>query len=361
VETPANKSLTLWLFLVSFCIVLMVVVGGYVRLTRSGLSIVEWNAITGVVPPIGEQAWQAEFAKYQKTPEYQKVNAGMSLEAYKSIYYAEYYHRLIARLVGLAVVLPLLVFLLRGVIPWRKSAIYVTIAALFGFQGFLGWYMVSSGLEDMPNVSHYRLTIHLLFALGLLALCLWTGLDSVFDFARRQGQPGKPLPTRLALGLLVVLVLQIAYGGLVAGLKAGHASDTFPLMFGYWLPPGLFTQPLPWWENWLATPATVQFIHRWFAFVVFGVVLWLYFVVKREQSAALVQRSALAMVVLVCVQVTLGVCVLWFHVELWLALAHQATALLLFTVTIYLNYHLRPQPVVTKARKLAAQHSFAAD
>ncbi len=331
----AAKTVNIWLYTVSLLIVVMVIFGGYVRLTRSGLSIVEWNVITGVVPPIGDEAWQQTFAKYQQTPEYQKVNVGMTLANYKTIFYAEYFHRLIGRVAGLIVVLPLLIFLLRGIIPWRKSGSYLAILFLFGLQGFLGWYMVSSGLVDIPSVSHYRLTAHLLLALGLLALCLWMALDNRID---RETNPRTRSSTQtfLAIGLLAMLIVQIAYGGLVAGLKAGHASDTFPLMFGYLIPPGLFAAIEPWWQNLLATAATVHFVHRWFAFFVAIAAIVLF----RNVEYPPIRKTALILIALVTIQITLGVSVIWFHVPLWLALSHQATALLLFVTAIVLNHQI---------------------
>ena len=243
----ANKAVIIWLFTVAALVGLMVVVGGYVRLTRAGLSIVEWNPISGVVPPIGEQAWQQEFAKYQQTPEFKIVNAAMTLEEYKGIFYLEWAHRLIARLAGLIVVLPLIYFLWKGIIPWRRSALYLLIAFLFAFQGFMGWYMVSSGLIDQPHVSHFRLTIHLLIALTLLALALWMGLDRVYG----HGGATRPRWSGLGLAALAIIVVQIAYGGLVAGLKAGHVSNTWPLMGGALVPSGLFPQTGSWLESML--------------------------------------------------------------------------------------------------------------
>ncbi len=190
----SERAITNWLLTVCVLITLMVLLGGYVRLTRSGLSIVEWNPVSGVVPPIGEQAWQVEFEKYQQTPEFQKVNHQFTLDEYKRIFYVEYIHRLIARMAGLIVVIPLFYFVWKQWIPWRKSGIYWLIAALFGFQGFLGWYMVSSGLENRPTVSHFRLTIHLLMALSLLALTLWMALNRMVgerDWRRAGGTGGR--------------------------------------------------------------------------------------------------------------------------------------------------------------------------
>lgn len=337
----AQRTVAVWLFFVCFLIVGLVVFGGYVRLTRSGLSIVEWNVITGMVPPIGEAAWQAEFAKYQQTPEFQKVNQAMTLAEYKSIFYVEYFHRLIARIAGLIVVVPLFVFLWRGMIPWRKSGVYWLIAALFGFQGFLGWYMVSSGLVERPSVSHYRLTIHLLTALTLLALTLWMALRLMDSTSRPAGQGAQTAAARWGVALLVVLVLQIAYGGLVAGMKAGHASDTWPLMFGYLLPPGLLSAVQPWWVNLLETAATVHFVHRWFAFVVLLATAVLFWQTRDSRHAPVIGRMLGLLLVLVGLQIVLGISVIWFHVPLLLALSHQAVALLLFIVVITLNYQLR--------------------
>jgi cytochrome c oxidase assembly protein subunit 15 len=336
ISTP--RTVGLWLFMVCFVVVGLVVFGGYVRLTRAGLSITEWNVITGVLPPMGHAAWQAEFAKYQQTPEFQKVNQQMTLSEYQAIFYIEYIHRLVARMAGLLVVVPLLTFLARGLIPWRKAGIYLTIVMLFCVQGFMGWYMVSSGLVDRPEVSPYRLTLHLLLALGLLALALWTGLTHMRGAA--AGRAPSTSVTKLATMLLVVLTLQIAYGGLVAGLKAGYASDTWPLMFGQWVPAGLLTIMEPWWLNLLAAATTVHFIHRWFAFVVLAVVALLVWASRREQPSSARPHTLAVLIALVCVQVILGISVIWFHVLLVLALLHQATALLLFVTAIILKHQL---------------------
>ena len=331
-----------WLFTVCGLIVFMVVFGGYVRLTRSGLSIVEWNVISGIIPPIGEVQWQAEFAKYQQTPEFQKVNADMTLAEYKFIFYNEYIHRLVARFAGLVVAIPVFVFVANGSIPWRKSGIYWLIVVLFGAQGVMGWYMVSSGLVDRPAVSHFRLTIHLLLALLLLAIAFFQALH--------LGAPDRPRqrsPLNWLSGLVVgSLVVQIGYGGLVAGLKAGHVSDTWPLMFGYWLPPGLLSVVQPWWRNLVETMPTVHFVHRWFAFAVLIAVLILYRAVNNRADSVQLRRALLWLTGLVLVQIALGVTVIWFHVHIVLALTHQGTALALYLVALYVGYQVAhaPQP-----------------
>ncbi|MGC8781316.1 MAG: COX15/CtaA family protein [Anaerolineae bacterium] len=334
----SNKAVTSWLFVVAALVAVMVVVGGYVRLARAGLSIVEWNPVTGVIPPLTEQAWQAEFAKYRETPEFKIMNPTMTLDGYKRIFYLEWAHRLIARLAGLVVVVPLAWFLWRRIIPWRRSGVYLLIAGLFAFQGFLGWYMVASGLVDRPHVSHFRLTIHLLTALTLLGLALWTGLDRAYGTAdagrRRASWPG--------IGVLAIILLQIAYGGLVAGLKAGHVANTWPLMLGALVPAGLLAQGRSVLFSLLEAPLTVHFIHRWLAFVVLAVALWFY--LRHPAAGGSVARqiraAALLLVGIIVLQIALGIGVVLFGVPLWLALAHQATALAMFVIAVYLNHRL---------------------
>lgn len=336
----SQRPVRIWLYTLCILIAAMVVVGGFVRLSRAGLSIVEWNVFTGVLPPLGEHAWQTEFAKYQQSPEFQKINSAMTLAGYQRIFLIEWAHRLIARVVGLVVFIPLLVFLIRGTIPWRKSGIYVLILLLFAFQGFLGWIMVASGLIDRPHVSHFRLTIHLLTALGLLAICLWQALNLSPRFAAVRQRPAIRGQRPLAVLLLVVIILQLAYGGLVAGLKAGHASNTWPAMFGYLIPPGLLSALTPWWQNLVETAATVHFIHRWFAFVVLIIAAIVYDRARKTGDAATVQRGALVLVGIVGLQILWGIGVVIFGVPLWLALLHQATAVFLFATVVFLNHQL---------------------
>ena len=340
-----NKAVTAWLVTVCVLIMIMVVFGGYVRLTRSGLSIVEWKPVAGVIPPIGDAAWQLEFEKYQQTPEFQKVNKNMTVDEYKGIFYVEYIHRLIARFAGLIVVIPLFYFLWKGIIPWRKSAIYLIIAALFGFQGYLGWYMVSSGLTNVPAVSHFRLTIHLLMALFLLALTLWTALNHYYRFPKGVSGVYRSTPFVLSALLIAVLILQISYGGLVAGLKAGYISNTYPLMFGYLVPPGLLSLMEPWWRNLIEAATTVHFVHRWFAVVVLIASIILYYLTKKRSFSSTVHRSIIWMMGLVALQIFFGALVVWFRVNIVLALLHQGTALFLFVVAFFINYRIVHEPL----------------
>jgi len=358
-----QKSLTIWLFTVCAFIGALVLIGGYTRLTRSGLSIVEWNVVTGTAPPLSQVAWEEEFAKYQETPEGQIINPSMTLDGYKTIYFVEYFHRLIGRLAGMVYVLPLFTFLARGVIPWRKSAPYLAIGLGFAFQGFLGWYMVASGLVDMPRVSQYRLAAHLITALGLLALTFWIAVDqrrgmetAPFPMTRSgqaAGDRSDPALIRLrppAVWLAIMLLVQIAYGAFVAGLKAGHVSNTWPLMFGRIIPPNLLTVQEPWWINLFATAVTVHFIHRWFAFMVLGFAGWLYYRARKLGEKG-VERTGLVIVIIAIVQITLGALVVWFNVAIPLAITHQGTAMVLTLAIVYANYQVFTAPA--RARQAA--------
>ncbi len=341
-----NRRIMLWLFVVCGLILFMISLGGYVRLTRSGLSIVEWNPVSGVVPPVGEKAWQEEFAKYQETPEFQKINSTMTLEGYKRIFYVEYIHRLLARFAGLAVLFPLLYFLFKGIIPWRRSAIYIAIVVLFAFQGFLGWYMVSSGLEDVPHVNHFRLTIHLLMAMFLLALTLWRALHHRYHFPQRLPGVFRSGPFILMMLTTAVLIVQISYGGFVAGLKAGWVSNTWPLMFGRLVPSEMFSTLTPRWLNLLEAPATVHFIHRWLAFVVLAMTFIVLWQTRQRPSSATIKKAVALLFLLTCTQILLGIGVVLFSVPMVLALSHQAVAMLMFVVVIFINYQVVYDPVV---------------
>jgi cytochrome c oxidase assembly protein subunit 15 len=339
--TPADPRVTRWLYLVAVITFCLIVFGGFVRLTRSGLSIVEWNPVVGVLPPVGEAAWQVEFVKYQQTPEYRTVNAGMSLAGYQRIFYIEWAHRLIARIAGLAVVLPLAVFLWRGLIPWWRSGVFIWIALLFGFQGFLGWFMVSSGLLDTPAVSHYRLTIHLLMAMLLLAITLWAAMNRDPRAGRAVWRPGGTAVSRLAQATLAAATLQIAWGGLVAGLKAGHVSYSWPLMGGALIPAGLFAGADSWWSSLSAVPAAVHWIHRWFAWVVAAMVAWLVLAGRNRRTASPgARRGTHVVAALLGIQILLGISVLWFHVPIALALLHQAVGLAIFATLLVVNHQL---------------------
>ena len=333
-----NRKLAVWLLTVSTLIIVLIVYGGWVRLTRSGLSIVEWNVVTGVVPPLGADAWESEFAKYRQTPEYQIVNFGMPLEEFKFIYYMEFGHRLLGRITGLLFVGPLFYFLFRRTIPRTHIPSYLGIGLLFALQGLVGWLMVKSGLSDRPQVNHLRLTLHLSCALALLATCLWRA----FDYLSSMSFPPNLSRTtrRLCAGLFVSICLQIATGGLVAGLKAGHVSDTFPKMFGVWLPQGLWAMQPPL-ANLFDNAVTIHFQHRFFAFAVLAVAIALFAVAR---NAAPLKNGRYLLLGLLGVQIGLGIATVLLHVPLGLASLHQAVAVALFVTSLFLCHRAYGYP-----------------
>jgi heme a synthase len=335
-QTP-NRAVRNWLFIFAFIVAFLVIFGGFVRLTRSGLSITEWNPISGTVPPIGEQAWQVEFTKYQQTPEFKQINPNMTLVEYQYIFYIEWIHRFIARFAGLVYAIPVFYFLFKKTIPFKEFGIYLVMGCVFIAQAFAGWFMVASGLVDRPSVSHFNLAIHLLLALSLLGLSLWTAFGHKYGFHDRIEKAKWSLPSKLAFIAFVLLIIQITYGGMTAGLKAGHVSDTWPLMFSKLIPPNLFKS----WINLFEVPQTIVFIHRWFAFAVLIAILALYFTARRHSSSNDINNGLSWLLVLVILQIILGILTVILHVQIAIALAHQTGALALFTLMIYFIHRLR--------------------
>jgi len=332
-----NRAVMNWLFIFAFIVAFLVVFGGFVRLTRSGLSITEWNPVSGTVPPIGEKAWLEEFAKYQQTPEFQQVNSNMTLEEYKYIFYIEWIHRFIARMAGLVYAIPVFYFLFKKTIPFKEFGIYFVMGLLFIAQAVAGWAMVASGLVDRPSVSHFNLMIHLLLALSLLGLSLWTALGHKYGFPDSSKKTKWSSSSKLALVSFVLLIIQISYGAMTAGLKAGHVSDTWPLMFGKLIPPNLFNS----WINFFETPQTIVFIHRWFAFAVFIAVAALYVAARKQSHTTGIKNGLNWLLGLVAFQILLGILTVVLHVQIAIALAHQAGALSLFALMIYFMHRLR--------------------
>ena len=328
-----DPGIARWMFAVSGLIAILVVFGGLVRLTGSGLSMTDWHVVTGVVPPFTESAWNEAFGQYRQSPEFEKINQHMSLSEYRFIYYMEYIHRLLGRLVGLVLAVPLLIRLFRRRLPPGQTPVFVGLGLLMGLQGYIGWYMVQSGLVHDPYVSHYRLTVHLLAALALLAGCLWQALSHLGP-AGGQKLPGKI--RRTALGLWAALWLQIAAGGLLAGLKAGHISDTFPLMFGRLVPDALGALQ-PTLSNLIANPVTIHFQHRWFAFAVVAVALVLRLQLGRWAPPPL-RRATDIFLALVLVQALLGIGLVLWHVPLVAASLHQALGLVLFVNGLFIAH-----------------------
>jgi len=339
-EIPAaHRAIAWWLLTVSALVFAMVVLGGVTRLTESGLSMVTWKPVTGIIPPIGDQAWQAEFARYQAHPEFQKLNKWMSLEDFKSIFYFEYAHRVLGRLIGLAFFIPFLVFLVRRQIPRALTPKLAAMFLLGGLQGLMGWYMVKSGLVDNPDVSHYRLTAHLALAFLVYGFMVWVALDLLLP--RPDGGSGALVGlVRLFLALVGV---QVLLGGLTAGLDAGFMLNTWPLMGDSLIPPGLWSET-PWAMNFVENPVMVQFIHRLGAYVlvVLAGVLW-----GRGRKADLGPRGRLALDLLfgwVLVQTGLGIATLVYTVPVALGAIHQGGAVVLYTLALFAAHQLRPCP-----------------
>ena len=310
-----------WLWIVAALIVAMVVVGGITRLTESGLSITQWKPISGIVPPLTTAQWQAEFDGYKRIPEYAAFNQGMTLSGFKAIFFWEYLHRLLGRVIGLAFAAPLLWFAIRRRIPVGYGWRLVALLALGGLQGAIGWWMVASGLTQRTDVSHLRLAVHLMTALFILAGIAWTALDLQALERNRLASPARL--RGVAVVALALLALQIMFGAFTAGLDAGYAFASWPLMGDAWFPAGVpMAQPA--WTNAVDNPVVVQFIHRWLAFVAAAGLLWLAVRATRTGS-----RIGFLVVGLVTLQVFLGVATLLTGVEIVVAVAHQANAALL--------------------------------
>jgi heme a synthase len=338
IEATTRRQIAAWLFSVCALLFVMIVVGGITRLTRSGLSIVEWQPIMGALPPLNEVQWQELFAKYRLTPEYKQVNFGMSLEDFKRIFWWEYIHRLLGRLIGLAFLLPYLWFLLRKRLDranaWRLGFVFLLGAA----QGALGWYMVMSGLVDDPRVSHYRLTAHLGLAVVIFAAMFWIALDML----RPRADSAGPVPTlaRSALALVAVVFVMILSGGLVAGIRAGYAYNTFPLMNGHFVPPEIFLVE-PWHRNFFDNMATVQFDHRLIAWLLLIVVPLLWWLSRRTPVPGDARLASTLLLAALALQVGLGIATLLLRVPVVLGAAHQGGALLVFAAALWFAHELR--------------------
>ena len=343
-EHSHNRRIAAWLFVCCLMVYAMVILGGATRLTGSGLSMVEWDPIFGIVPPLDEETWNETFALYQLSPEYRKINIGMDLSGFKSIYWYEYSHRLLGRTIGTVFLLPFLFFLIKG---WVRRPLVPKLIAMFvlgGLQGVLGWYMVKSGLVDNPHVSQYRLTAHLGLAVLIyaymlqVALGLWSGSQRLTEVAT-----GLRHATGLLGGLVFITILS---GGFVAGLKAGFAYNTFPLMDGHWIPEVIFLQQ-PLWRNFFENIATVQFNHRVLATLVFFSVVALWLVAMRQSLPTSARNGLHGLLAVALLQVTLGISTLLLHVPVPLAVMHQGGALLLLTAVIYARHRMMVSSVTS--------------
>ena len=331
-----KRTVATWLLICCALVFAMVVLGGVTRLTGSGLSMVDWRPVTGVLPPLGESEWQQVFEMYQKTPEFQKKNSHMNVNEFKEIFWLEYLHRLLGRIIGIIFLIPFLIFIWKGYIQKREFPKYTLMFVLGGMQGVLGWYMVKSGLVDNPHVSQYRLTAHLIAAFLIYAYMFWVALTLLFPSESTDNHPwyGK------TLALTTLISITIISGGFVAGLKAGKIYNTFPKMGEYWIPPDLLTLE-PTWKNFFENMATVQFDHRVLAITTF-VLIFTYWVKLRKTTLPTgMHRGVNALFHTAILQVTLGIFTLLLVVPTILAASHQAVAMLLFTVALYLCHGFR--------------------
>jgi cytochrome c oxidase assembly protein subunit 15 len=332
-----DRAIVRWLLVCLLLVFAMMLLGAVTRLTDSGLSMVTWHP-TGVLPPMGTDQWMAEFELYRQFPEYQKLNRGMTLDSFKSIYWFEYSHRMLGRLIGLVFLLPFCYFWLRKMIKPGLTPRLVVMFLLGGLQGMLGWYMVQSGLVSDPQVSQYRLTAHLLTAILIYGFILWTILNLVVgDPYCRLVDSKAPGWRRVSLGLLSLALLTIVSGGFVAGLNAGLIFNTFPLMGGNLIPEGIGALS-PWFMNPLENMVAVQFNHRWLA-IVTGILLLVWYIRGRSFfDEVRLQRSFKLIGMMVIIQLALGIATLLLQVPVVLGALHQAGALLLFSALLF-NIH----------------------
>jgi len=333
--TPRDeRSIAIWLLICCATIFGMVVLGGVTRLTGSGLSMVQWAPIMGVLPPMGEAEWQETFALYKQFPEYQKKNMHMDLDGFKSIFWFEYAHRILGRLIGLMFFIPMVYFIVTKKVSKSLLPKLIAMFLLGGLQGLMGWYMVKSGLVNDPHVSQYRLTAHLGLAFVVYAYLFWVAMDLLFT---KSDSDTPTLPGKIHLYswlLLLFIFITAMSGGFVAGLKAGFAYNTFPLMAGQWIPENIGILE-PAWKNIFENVATVQFQHRVLAISVFFLVPIYWYLTTRVVTSNRLKTGLHLLLIMVVIQVALGISTLLLVVPISLAAAHQAGALLLFTIVLF--------------------------
>ncbi|MGH7593632.1 MAG: COX15/CtaA family protein, partial [Gemmatimonadales bacterium] len=334
-----NRRLGIWLTIWAAMLLLLILIGGTTRLTESGLSITEWNVVSGVVPPLNQAAWSSEFSKYRQIPQYRAIHTGMTLQQFKGIFLWEYLHRLWARLVTLAFALPLVWFVAQGLVPREVRGRLWLLLVLLGAQGALGWFMVSSGLSIRTEVSQYRLAAHFAAALLIYGTTVWTAADFLAR-ARRSTDTDSPRARHWSWCVTALAVLTAIAGAFVAGLRAGHAYNTFPLMAGHFVPPG-YAALSPWPRNLFENVAAVQFNHRCLALLTLASILAFWWWSRRQALTPVAGRAIGRLALLAMLQVALGIATLLLVVPVSLGVAHQAGAVLLLTGGILAMHALR--------------------
>ena len=339
-QVNSNRPVIYWLLTGCLLIFIMVLVGGITRLTNSGLSMVEWNLIMGSIPPLNEAEWLIAFEKYKQFPEYQMVNYHFTLEEFKPIFFWEYLHRVLGRLVGLVFIIPFIYFLFKKMISKELLPKLLLLLFMGGFQGFLGWYMVKSGLNKDPDVSHFRLAMHLTTAFLTFAYTLWVALGLMYP--NRVKGAFKSLKAGATV-LLLITVVQIVWGAFVAGLNAGKVYNTWPLMGDQLVADGV-TAMTPLWMNFVEGLAGVQFIHRYMAYAVVGLVIYLA-VKARKEKTNVSQRGGMKFLIgMVSVQFVLGIITLLLGVPVWLGVLHQIGALMLLGSVVFALHRFTYSP-----------------
>ncbi len=333
-----GKSIILWLLAGCFLIYAMVVIGGITRLTHSGLSMVEWNMIVGSMPPMSDADWQVPFEKYQASPEYKIINNQFSLQEFKSIYWWEFIHRMLGRTIGVVFLIPFFYFLIKKKFdrPFLKKMFVLLL--LGALQGVLGWFMVKSGLQKEPHVSHYRLAAHLISAFTVFGFTFWYAMDLLYPKTSAQDDVSKKVKL---LGKITfsVIVLQIIYGALTAGLKAGLFYNSFPKMGPAFFPDTIVSFE-PFWKNFLENPSGVQFMHRYIAYAVVIMVVFLWETSRRMQLSRLQRVASNVMLGVVCVQFLLGIITLLYAVPITMGVLHQTGAFVLFASALFFMHSL---------------------
>jgi len=343
-----QRAVAIWLLCCCALVFSMVVLGGATRLTGSGLSMVNWEPVSGVLPPLSAEAWQTEFEHYQESPEFRHVNFWMKVEDFQRIYWLEFFHRLLGRLIGVIFFVPLLFFVFTRRVSRAMVPKLVTIFVLGGLQGLLGWFMVKSGLVNDPHVSQYRLTAHLGAAVLIYGYMWWVALGLLWPSPGRAASSARGRGLyRFAGGLALAAFVTLLSGGFVAGLHAGLSYNTFPLMAGQWVPDGLYTLS-PAYLNWFENATTAQFNHRILALSVLIAVAVLWWVAIRMKSGAQAMIWVHAAAAMALVQVTLGISTLLLRVPIPLAVTHQGGAVVLITLLLGACFFLRRETLADR-------------
>jgi cytochrome c oxidase assembly protein subunit 15 len=332
-----NISVIVWLLSGCLLIFTMVIVGGITRLTGSGLSMVDWKLLAGSIPPINNQQWVETFELYKQFPEFQKQNYMFTLEEFKSIFFWEYIHRLLGRLIGLVFIIPFIYFLIKKRLSKKLTLQCIVLLFMGASQGAIGWWMVKSGLVNNPDVSHFRLATHLITAFLTFSYTFWVALSLIYPNKSHQNK----ILYKLSFLLMIVVVIQIIYGAFVAGLDAGKVYNTWPKMNNDWIAESVYAMT-PFWNNFVNGIAGVQFIHRTFAFVVLGLIIYIFYQSRKIQLIQLEKNAINLLLITVFFQMVLGIITLVMGVPIWLGVIHQLGAFILLASTVFSIFIFKP-------------------